>query len=196
MSRNNQRIRPFSSAVRPQNGVLVCREQESLRFHLRRYSHLVLRPWRRVGVAAEVELEAQEGLAVEQAEQPETPAAGPTQLNLPGDKAVRVEIPLPNLPAARARIVSIHQARELGQEAPVPALAARGVRAARADSDNLTSQQAASRGQAVAIAGPWPSGCSRERLERSLPTHRRGRAPTLSGLPFGWLQSIDISLTA
>jgi hypothetical protein len=90
-----------------------------------------------VAAEAEAELEAQEELAAEQAAaQPETPAAGPTQLNPLVDKAVRVEIPLPNLPAARARIVSIPQGQELGQEAPVPALAARGVRAARADSDN------------------------------------------------------------
>ena len=109
-----------------------------MRFHLRLYSHLVLRPWRRVeAVEVAAELEAQEGLAVEQAEQPEPQAAATTQLNPPVDKAVRVEILLPNLPAARARIASIPQGRELGQEAPVPALADRAARAARADSDKL-----------------------------------------------------------
>jgi hypothetical protein len=86
-------------------------------------------------VAAEAELRA--GLAAERPERPEPQAAAPTQLNPPVDKAVRAEIPLPNLPAARARIASIPQGQGLGQEAPVPALADRAVPAARADSDKL-----------------------------------------------------------
>ena len=90
-------------------------------------------------MAAEAEPEAQEGLAVERAEQPEAQAAATTQPNPPVDKAVRVEIPLPNLPAARARTAPTPQGRELGQEAPVPALADRAVRAARADSANLAA---------------------------------------------------------
>ena len=60
-------------------------------------------------------------LAVEALTAESAAPAPPTLLNLPVVKAVRVAIPRPNLPAARARIASIPQGRELGRGAPVPA---------------------------------------------------------------------------
>ena len=112
--------------------------KKSLRFHLRQYLHLVCEPWRKeveVEVAvAGVEQEAQEGLAVERAEQPEPLAAATTQLNPPEARAIRLAILLPNLPAARGKIASIPQGRELGLGTPVPASADRAARAVRPDS--------------------------------------------------------------
>ena len=98
-----------------------------MRFHLRQYLHLVLRPWRKVEVEVEVavagvEQEAQEGLAVERAEQREPLAAATTQLNPPEARAIRLAILLPNLPAARGKIASIRQGRELGRGARPGAL--------------------------------------------------------------------------
>ena len=94
-----------------------------MHFHWWRHSHLVPVRWHR-GAAAEagvVQEAAQAALALEQAEQPEPQAAAPALLNPPVAKAVRVAIPRPNLPAARARIASILRGRGLGRGAPVPA---------------------------------------------------------------------------
>ena len=83
---------------------------------------------------AGVEQEAQEGLAVERAEQREPLAAATTQLNPPEARAIRLAILLPNLPAARGKIASIPQARELDLGTPVPASADRAARAVQPDS--------------------------------------------------------------
>ena len=86
---------------------------------------------------AGVEQEAQEGLAVERAEQREPLAAATTQLNPPEARAIRLAILLPNLPAARGKIASIPQARELDLGTPVPASADRAARAVQPDSDSI-----------------------------------------------------------
>ena len=83
---------------------------------------------------AGVEQEAQEGLAVERAEQPEPLAAATTQLNPPEARAIRLAILLPSLPAAPGKIASIPQGRELGLGTPVPASADRAAPAVQPDS--------------------------------------------------------------
>ena len=136
---NNQCIRPLSIAVKHQNGVLVCRESGTIALSCAAVLALSSAALAQGGGAGG----GGGGGAAGGASSGAAGAAGTTGSGTNAAQSTRGQSsPSGNATtqppgSARARMASIPQGRELGQEAPVPALADRAVPAARADSDKL-----------------------------------------------------------